>query len=94
MDASSILGLTLWVKGFGIAVSSGIGHRCGSDLMLLWLWHRLAPVFLTGSLAWEPPYATGADIKKKKSCKAVSAPQFYLQSEYVSQNLSRYFCGD
>ena len=25
-----------------IAVSSGVGHRCGSDLALLWLWCRLA----------------------------------------------------
>ena len=27
-----------------IAVSCGVGHRHGSDLALLWLWHRLAAV--------------------------------------------------
>ena len=27
---------------FGVAMSCGVGHRCGSDLALLWLWCRLA----------------------------------------------------
>ena len=27
--------------GSGIATSCGIGHRCGSDPVLMWLWHRL-----------------------------------------------------
>ena len=35
-----ITGLDKWVKGSGIAVSCGIGHRHSSDLMLLWLWRR------------------------------------------------------
>ena len=43
-----------------------IGHRCGSDLMLLWLWHRLAAVSLLGPLAWEPPYAMGVALKNKR----------------------------
>ena len=29
--AGSIPGLALWVKGSGVAVSCGIGHRHGSD---------------------------------------------------------------
>ena len=28
------------IKGSGIAMSCGIGHRHGSDLALLWLWRR------------------------------------------------------
>ena len=45
-------------------MSCGIGHRHGLDLVLLWLrWVAVAP---TGPLAWEPPYATGAALKKKK----------------------------
>ena len=44
----------------------GVGHRYGSDLALLWLWHRLAATALVGSLAWEPPYAEGVALKKKK----------------------------
>ena len=34
------------------------------DLALLWLRHRLAAAVPTGPLAWEPPFATGAALKK------------------------------
>ena len=47
-------------------MSCGVGHRCGSDTTLLWLWHRLAAVALIGPLAWEPPRATGAALKIKQ----------------------------
>ena len=50
----------------GIAMSSGIGHRCGSDLILLWLWCGLAAIVLIGPLAWEPPYTVDAALKKRK----------------------------
>ena len=62
-----------WVSG--VAVSCGVGRRCSLDLVLLWLWCRLAAVAPIPPLAWEPPYATGAaqeiakrqkDKKKKK----------------------------
>ena len=33
-----IPGLAQWVKGSGVAMSRGVGHRCGLDLELLWLW--------------------------------------------------------
>ena len=45
-------------------MSSGVGRRCGSDLMLLWLWHRSAATALIRPLAWEPPYAVGEALKK------------------------------
>ena len=48
-------------------MSCGIGYRCGSDLVLLW--YRLAAVALFIPLAWEPPYATGTALKKKKKRK-------------------------
>ena len=41
-DAGSIPGLAQWVKGSGVAMSCGVGHRLGLDLALLWLWHRPA----------------------------------------------------
>ena len=44
-------------------------QRRGSDLMLLWLWHRLAPTALIGPLAWEPPYAAGGAVKRQKKKK-------------------------
>ena len=50
-------------------MSCGVGGRCGSDLVLLWLWRRLAATALIRPLAWEPPYATGAAQKKKKKKK-------------------------
>ena len=45
-------------------MSCGVGHRCGSDLALLWLWCRPAPAALIQPLAWELPYAF---IKRKAS---------------------------
>ena len=59
-----LIGLRIW--------QAGIGHRCGLDLVLLWLWDRLAAVALIQLLAQELPYAAGAAIKKikekKKNC--------------------------
>ena len=52
-------------------MSCGVGCRRGSDPALLWLWHRLVargPVPI-GPLAWEPPYAEGAALKRKKKEK-------------------------
>jgi len=53
-------------RGSGIGVSCGIGHRRGLDLALLQLWSRPAAVAPTGLLAWEPPYAMGEALKRKK----------------------------
>ena len=49
-----------------VAMTCGIGRRCGSDPALLCLWCRLAAVALIRPLAWKPPYATGAALKSKK----------------------------
>ena len=37
------------------------------DLMLLWLWCRPAAVAPIQPLAWEPPYAVGAALKRQKT---------------------------
>ena len=50
-------------------MSCSVGHRCGSDSMLLWLWRRLTAKVPIRLLAWEPPYATGVALKKKKKKK-------------------------
>ena len=49
-------------------MSCSVGHRCGLDLALLWLWlwHRPAAADLIQPLAWELPYATDAALKRKK----------------------------
>ena len=35
-------------------------------MLLLWLWYRLSAVAPIGPLAWEPPYAAGEALKRKK----------------------------
>ena len=56
-------------EGFSITVSCGVGCRHGLDLALLWLWHRPVAMAPIGPLAWEPPYAKGAALKRKKEKK-------------------------
>ena len=55
-------------RGSSVAMSCGVGHRRGSDhmLLLLWLWWRLAATAPIGPLAWEFPYAMGVALKSKK----------------------------
>ena len=50
-------------------MSCGVGHRCGSVLVLLWLWHRLAAAALIQPLAWEFSYALGAALERQKKKK-------------------------
>ena len=52
-----IPGLTQWVKGSGLALSCGVGHRHGSDPMLVWLWGRPAATAPFWPPAWELPHA-------------------------------------
>ena len=62
--AGSILGLA---QGSGVAMSCGVGQSHSSGPALLRLWRRLAAPILP--LAWEPPYATGATLKRPKKKK-------------------------
>ena len=55
-------------------MNCGVGRRRVSDLVLLWLWHRLAAVALIHPLAWEPPYAAGTALGKKKKKKNLPTP--------------------
>ena len=48
----------------------GVGHGQSSHLALLWLWHSLVGTTPIRPLAWEPPYAAGANLKRQKTCKA------------------------
>ena len=47
-------------------MNCGIGHRCGSALVLPWLWCRPAAVALPQPLACELLYAVGGALKGKK----------------------------
>ena len=71
-EVGSIHGLTQWVKDPEVAASYGTGQRCGLNLALLWLWCRPAAEAPIGPLAWEPPYAAGETLKKKKKSTEAS----------------------
>ena len=45
-------------------MNCGVGHRCGSDLALLW--HRPAVTALIQPLAWELPHAEGMALKRQQ----------------------------
>ena len=47
-------------------MSCGVVCRYDLDLVLLWLWCKLAAVAPVTSLAWECPYSAGAALKKIK----------------------------
>ena len=59
-----IPGPAQWIKGSGVAVS-WVSRRCGLDLVLLWLWCRLAAAAPFQPLAQELPCATGVAPKEK-----------------------------
>ena len=68
-----------WLSwGSSIAISCGIGQRCSSDLVLLWLWYRPVAVGPIRLLAWELPYATGAALKSKKKKKKSKKKKEFL----------------
>ena len=52
-------------EGSRVAMSCGVGRRCGLDPTLPWLWHGPAATAPTGPLAWEPPYAENVALKIK-----------------------------
>ena len=50
-------------------MSCGVGQRFSSDPALLWLWYKLAATGPIRPLAWEPPYAADAALKRQKTGK-------------------------
>ena len=47
-------------------MSCSVGHRQGLDLVVVWLWYRLAAVAPIQPLALEFPYVAGEAVFKKK----------------------------
>ena len=48
----------------------GLAQRI-KDPVFPWLWHRLAAVTLIRPLAWEPPYAVRAALKRLTTKKKI-----------------------
>ena len=67
-DVASNHGLTQCVKRSCIAMSSDKGHRSGLDMLLPWLWHRLAAEAPIQRLAQKLHCVAGAVLKEKKKC--------------------------
>ena len=66
--------MRMWVRSLaslsglsGIAVSCGVGRRCGSDLawLWLWLWYKPAAAAPIQPLARELSYVAGAALERK-----------------------------
>ena len=55
-------------------MSCGVGHTFGWDLALLWLWRRPAATAQIGPLAWEPPHASGAALKRQQQQQKLKKP--------------------
>ena len=65
-------------------MSCGVGHRCGSDPALLWLWYRLAAAAPIQPLAWEPSHAEGAALKRPKKKKKNTIKEVKTWSSHCS----------
>ena len=66
-DEVLIPGLDQWIKD--LAKSCGVGRRCCSNPVLLWLCCSLAAVTVIQPLAWELQHAVGVALKSKKKNK-------------------------
>ena len=73
-------------------MSCGAGHRHGSDLVLLWLWCRLAAIAPIRPLAWEPSYAANVDLKRKKKEKRERKKNFKKELPKLKNNIKMFIC--
>ena len=70
-------------------MSCGIGRRLSSDLTFLWLWYRLAAITLIWPLAWEPPYAMSAALKRPQKKRelfvfgVLTFPMMYFVTNFL-----------
>ena len=72
-------------------MSCGVGRRCGSDLLLLLLWNRLAAVAPIRPLAQKPLHAMGAALKRQKDKNKVKAIEENIVKTFFDINCSNVF---
>ena len=70
-------------------MSCGVGCRHGLDHTLLWLWRRPAAVAPIQPLAWEPPNAVGATLKRQKKKKRERKREQTSEIIYSDRGLER-----
>ena len=69
-------------------MSCDVGHRCGSDPALLWLWCKLTA--LIEPLSWEHPYTAGASLKKERKKERKKEGKKKRKKESPEINLHTY----
>ena len=72
-------------------MSCGVGCRPGSDLVLPWLWWRLAAAALIHPLTWELPYAVGVALKTNKQTKKLNVTEYILEDCTHEGKLGSYY---
>ena len=70
-------------------MNCGVGHRLGSDLSWLWLWHRPTATTPIQPLEWEPPYAAGAALEKTK--RQTKTRQKQKHNKKIDKTKTRFF---
>ena len=78
--------MRLWVQSLaslcGLKIrcccECGVGHRWGSDLVLLWPWRRLAATALIRPLAWGPLICHGYGLKNTKDKKKKNVSMLFM----------------
>ena len=66
-------------------MSCGIGGRRGLDLAFLWLWHRPEATAPIQPLAWEPPYAVAAALKRQKIFKKIKIKSLFPKFQFLTE---------
>ena len=68
-------------------MSCGVGHRCGSNMVLLRLWHRPAATAPIQPLVWELLHAVGVAPHPKKDKKTrIKKRNQYMIKLYVTNH--------
>ena len=62
-------------------MSCDVGHRCGSNPALLWLWCKPAATALIGPLAGEPSYAAGVALKRREKRKKIVSFESWMDKK-------------
>ena len=61
---------------------------------MLWLWCGPAAAALTGFLAWEPPYAMGAALKRQKKKKKITSERIKYLGINLNKKVKDLYCGN